>query len=44
MIASCKESYDKPKQCVKKQRDHFADKGPYSQGNGLSSVTYGCES
>ena len=22
--------------CVKKQRHHFADKGPYSQGHGLS--------
>ena len=31
------ESYDKPKQCIKKQRHHFADKGPYSQGYGLSS-------
>ena len=31
------ESYDKPSQCIKKQRHHFADKGPYSQGYGLSS-------
>ena len=31
------ESYDKPTQCVKKQRHHFADKAPYSQGYGLSS-------
>ena len=31
------ESYDKPRQYVKKQRHHFADKGPYSQGYGLSS-------
>ena len=23
-----KESYDKPRQCIKKQRHHFADKGP----------------
>ena len=44
MIASWQESYDKPKQCVKKQRQkkkkqrhHFADKGPYSQGYDLSS-------
>ena len=36
MIASCQESYDKPRQCVNKQRLHFADKGPYSQGYGLS--------
>ena len=31
------ESYDKPSQCIKKQRHHFADKVPYSQGYGLSS-------
>ena len=30
-------SYDKPRQYVKKQRHHFADKGPYSQDYGLSS-------
>ena len=28
MIASCQESYDKPRLCVNKQRLHFADKGP----------------
>ena len=32
----CNKSYDKPRQCIKKQRDHFADKGPYSQGYGSS--------
>ena len=37
MIASCQESWDKPRQCVKKQRHHFTDKGAYSQGYGLSS-------
>ena len=26
-----KESYDKPRQCIKKQGHHFADKSPYSQ-------------
>ena len=31
------ENYDKPRQCVKKQRHHFADKGPYSQSYGFSS-------
>ena len=36
-IASWQESYDKPRQCVKKQRHHFANKGPYSRGYGLSS-------
>ena len=35
-IASWQESYDKPRQCVKKQRHHFANKGLYSQGYGLS--------
>ena len=30
-------SYDKPRHCIKKQRYHFANKGPYSQNNGFSS-------
>ena len=29
MLAPWKESYDKPRQCIKKQRHHFADKGPF---------------
>jgi len=29
--------YDKPRQCIKKQRYHFANKGPYRQGYGFSS-------
>ena len=37
MIAFWQEIYDKPRQCVEKQRHHFADKGLYSQGCGLSS-------
>ena len=37
MIASWQESYDKPRQCIKKQRHHFANKGPYSQSYGFSS-------
>ena len=37
MTASWQESYDKPRQCVKKQRHHFANKVPYCQGYGLSS-------
>ena len=32
-----RKSYDKPRQCVKKQRHHFAYKGPCSQDYGLSS-------
>ena len=30
--------------CIKKQRHHFADKGPYSQSYGFSIVMYGCDS
>ena len=37
MLASWKKIYDKPRQCIKKQRHHFADKGLYSQGYGLFS-------
>ena len=37
MLASWKESYDKPRQCTKKQRHHFANKGPYSQNYSFSS-------
>ena len=32
-----KDSYDKPRQCIKKQRHHFANKGLYSQIYGLSN-------
>ena len=32
-----KESYDKLRQYIKKQRHHFADKGLYNQSNGFSS-------
>ena len=32
-----KKSYDETKQHIKKQRHHFADKGPYSQSYGFSS-------
>ena len=36
MLTSWKESYDKPRQCIKKQRYHFADKGLSSQSYGFS--------
>ena len=39
-----KQSYDKPRQCFKKQRYHFADKDPYNQSYGFPVVMYGCES
>ena len=35
-----KKSYDKPRQRIKKQRHHFADKGPYSQSYGFSRQEY----
>ena len=38
------ESYDKPRQCAEEQRHHFANKGPYSQGYGLSIGHDSCES
>ena len=38
MIAAWKESYDKPRQHIKKQRYHLVDKGLYSQSYGFSST------
>ena len=32
-----KKRYDQPRQCIKKQRDYFADKGQSSQSYGFSS-------
>ena len=43
MLAPWKKSYDKPRQLIKKQRYHFANKGPSSQGYGFS-WGHGCES
>ena len=37
MLALWKKSYDKPRQCIKKQRHFFANKGPCSQSYGFSS-------
>ena len=37
MLAPWKENYNKPRQHIKKQRHHFADKGPYCQSYGFSS-------
>ena len=34
---SLKESYDQPRQYIKKQRHYFADKGPSSQSYGFST-------
>ena len=35
--APWKKSYDTPRQYVKKQRHHLANKGPYNQSYGFSS-------
>ena len=37
MFTPWKESYDQPRQHIKKQRHYFVNKGPSSQGNGFSS-------
>ena len=38
MLAPWKKSYDKPRQCVEKQRCYFANKGLYSQIYGFSGM------
>ena len=43
MRAPQKESYDNPRQCVKKQRHCFVNKGLDSQSYGFSSSQNGCE-
>ena len=37
MLTPWKKSNDKPRQCIKKQRHHFANESPYSQSYGFSS-------
>ena len=37
MLTPWKESYDQPRQHIKKQRRYFANKGPSNQGYGFSS-------
>ena len=37
ILAPWKESNDKPRQHIKKQRQHFVNKGPYSQSYGFTS-------
>ena len=37
MLVPLKKSYDKTRQCIKKDRHYFADKGPSSQSYGFSS-------
>ena len=42
MLAPWKESYDQPRQHIKKQRHYSANKGPSSQSYVLLVVMYGC--
>ena len=44
MLTPWKESYDQPREHIKKQIYYFANKGPSSQGYGFPGVMYGCES
>ena len=45
MLAPWKENYDKPRQHIKKQKHHFANKGPYIvTAMVFSVVMYECES
>ena len=43
MLAPWQKSYDQPRQHIKKQRHHFANKGAYSQSYDFPVVMYGCE-
>ena len=43
-LAPWKESYDQPRQHIKKQRHYFASKVLSSQSYGFPVVMYGCES
>ena len=44
MFAPWKESYDQPRQHIKKQRHDFANKGLSVKAMVLPVVMYGCES
>ena len=44
MVTPWKESYDQPRQHIKKQRHYFVNKGPSSQAVVFPVVVYGCES
>ena len=44
MLAPWKESYDKPRQCITKQRHYFANKGLIVKAMVFPVVMHGCES
>ena len=43
-LALWKKSYEKPRQCIKKQRYYFAEKGHIVKATVFPAVMYGCES
>ena len=43
MLAPWKKSYDKPRQCIQKQRHYFTDKVYLVKAMGFPGVLYGCE-
>ena len=43
MLTPWKESYDQPRQHIKKQRHYFPNKGLYVKTIVFSVVMYGCE-
>ena len=43
-LAPWKKSHDKPRQHIRKERYHFANKGPYSRTMVFPVVMYECES
>ena len=44
MLTPWKESYDQPRQRIKKQRHYFVNKDPSNQAMVFPVVMYGCES
>ena len=44
MLTAWKESYDQPRQHIKKQRHYFANKGPSIKAMMFPVVIYGCVS
>ena len=44
MLDPWKKSFDKSRQCIKKQRRHFGNKGPYSQSYNFFSSNVWMES
>ena len=42
-LAPWKDSYDQPREHIKKQRHYFTNKGPSCQSYGFPVVMYGCE-